>query len=93
MLLKIVKITTVAKLLQLLRNNIDSLKLPDIIKGALKILKSFISKDKKDVANENDSENISDRRGQVARAAAVKPGPSNQRRRRQLRQRIGVKNI
>ena len=93
MLLKIVKITTVAKLLQLLRNNIDSLKLPDIIKGALKILKSFISKDKKDVANENDSENISDRRGQVARAAVVKPGPSNQRRRRQPRQRIGVKNI
>ena len=32
---------------------------------------------------------------QAARAAAVvnKPGPSNQRRRRQPRQRIGVKNI
>ena len=35
----------------------------------------------------------SDQRRQVARAAAAKPGPSNQRRRRQPRQRIGVKNI
>ena len=26
-------------------------------------------------------------------AAAIKPGPSNQRKRRQLRQRIGVKSI
>ena len=52
-----------------------------------------MAKDKKDVANENDSEYISDRRGKVARAVAVKPEPSNQRRRRQPRQRIGVKNI
>ena len=36
---------------------------------------------------------VSDQRFQVATAAAVKPGPSNQRRRRQPRQRIGVKNI
>ena len=35
----------------------------------------------------------SDQRRQVARAAAAKPRPSNQRRRRQPRQRIGVKNI
>ena len=35
-------ITIAAKLLQLLHNNIDSLKLPDIIKSALKKLKSFI---------------------------------------------------
>ena len=35
---------------------------------------------------------VSDQRHQPARAAAVKPGPSNQRRRRQ-RQRIRVKNI
>ena len=48
-----------AKLLQLLHNNIDSLKLPDIIKSALKKLKSFIVKDKNDGTNENDSENSS----------------------------------
>ena len=36
---------------------------------------------------------VSDQRRQVARAAAAKPGPSNQRKRRQPRQRIGVKNI
>ena len=36
---------------------------------------------------------LSDQRRQTARAAAAKPGPSNQRRRRQPRQRIGVKNI
>ena len=35
-------ITIAAKLLQLLHNNIDSLKLPDIIKSALKKLKSFV---------------------------------------------------
>ena len=52
-------ITIAAKLLQLLHNNIDSLKLPDIIKSALKKLKSFIVKDKKDGTNENDSENSS----------------------------------
>ena len=52
-------ITIAAKLLQLLHNNIDSLKLPDIIKSALKKLKSFIVKDKKDGKNENDSENSS----------------------------------
>ena len=50
-------ITIAAKLYQLLHNNIDSLKLPDIIKGALRKIKSFITKDKKDGANENDSEN------------------------------------
>ena len=52
-------ITIPAKLLQLLHNNIDSLKLPDIIKSALKKLKSFIVKDKNDGTNENDSENSS----------------------------------
>ena len=52
-------ITIAAKLLQLLLNNIDSLKLPDIIKSALKKLKSFIVKDKKDGTNENDGENSS----------------------------------
>ena len=38
---------------------------------------------------------VADQRCQAARAAAAanKPGPSNQRRRRQPRQRIGVKNI
>ena len=36
---------------------------------------------------------VSDQRRQTARAAAAKPGPSNQRRRRQPRQRIVVKNI
>ena len=36
---------------------------------------------------------VSDQTRQIARAAAVKPGPSNQRRRRQPWQRIGVKNI
>ena len=36
---------------------------------------------------------VSDQRRQVARAVAAKPGPSNQRRRRQPRQRIDVKNI
>ena len=48
-----------AKLLQLFHNNIDSLKLPDIVKSALKKLKSFIVKDQKDGTNENDSENSS----------------------------------
>ena len=52
-------ITIAAKLLQLLHNNIDSLKLPDIIKSALKKLKSFIVKDKKDGTNENDGKNSS----------------------------------
>ena len=36
---------------------------------------------------------LSDQRRQTARAAAAKSGPSNQRRRRHPRQRIGVKNI
>ena len=38
---------------------------------------------------------VADQRCQAPRAAAAanKPGPSNQRRRRQPRQRIGVKNI
>ena len=35
----------------------------------------------------------SDQRRQVVGAAAAKPGPSNQRGRRNPRQRIGVKNI
>ena len=48
-----------AKLLQLLHNTIDSLKLLDIIKSALKKLKSFIVKDKKDGKYEDDSENSS----------------------------------
>ena len=52
-------ITIAAKLLQVLRNNIDSLKLPDIIKSVSKKLKSFIVKDKKDGKNESDSENSS----------------------------------
>ena len=43
-------ITIAAKLLQLL-HNIDSLKLPDIIKSALKELKKYGT-------NENDNENI-----------------------------------
>ena len=50
-------ITIATKLLELLQNNIDSLKLPKIIKGALRKLKSFIVKDKKDDENKNDSEN------------------------------------
>ena len=45
-----------AKLLQLLHNNIDSLKLPDIIKKDLKKSKAFIKKNK-NVTNENDSKN------------------------------------
>ena len=37
---------------------------------------------------------VADRRRQAAKVgAANKPGPSNQRRRRHRRQRIGVKNI
>ena len=36
---------------------------------------------------------VSDMRHYVARATAMKQGLSNQRRRRQPRQRIGVKNI
>ena len=40
-------ITIAAKLLQLLHNNIDSLKLADIIKSVLKKLKSYVVKDKK----------------------------------------------
>ena len=38
---------------------------------------------------------VADQRRQAARAAAAanKPGPSNQKRRRQPRQRIGFKNI
>ena len=48
-----------AKLLQLSNNNIDPLKLLDIIKSTLKKIKIFIVKDKKDGTNENDSENSS----------------------------------
>ena len=38
---------------------------------------------------------VADQRHQAVRAvaAAIKPGPSNQRKRRQLIQRIGVKSI
>ena len=38
---------------------------------------------------------VADQRHQAVRAVAAtnKPGPSNQRKRRQLRQRIGVKSI
>ena len=36
---------------------------------------------------------VSEQRPQAAAVAAVKPGPSNQRRIRQPKQRIGVKNI
>ena len=50
-------ITIATKLLELLHNNIDSLKLSKIIKGPLSKLKSFIVKDKKDGKNKNDSEN------------------------------------
>ena len=48
--------TIAARLLRLLHNNIESLKLPDIIKGVLRKIKSFIIKDK-DGTNKNDSEN------------------------------------
>ena len=48
-----------AKLLQLSNNNLDPLKLLDIIKSTLKKIKIFIVKDKKDGTNENDSENSS----------------------------------
>ena len=50
-------ITIATKLLELLRNNINSLKLPKIIKNTLRKLKSFIVKDKKDGENKNDSKN------------------------------------
>ena len=50
-------ITISTKLLGLLHNNIDPLKLPKIIKDTLKKLKSFILRDKKDCENQNDSEN------------------------------------
>ena len=50
-------ITIATKLLELLRNNINSLKLPKIIKNTLRKLKSFIVKDKKDGENKHDSKN------------------------------------
>ena len=50
-------ITVATKLLGLLHNHIDSLKLPKIIKDALRKLKSFIVKDKKDGENKDDSKN------------------------------------
>ena len=49
-------ITIATTLPQLLHNNIDSLKLPKIIKNALRKLKYLIVKDKKG-ENKNDSEN------------------------------------
>ena len=52
-------ITIAAKSLQILHNNIDSLKIPDIIDSALKKLKSFNVKDKKDGTNKSYSENSS----------------------------------
>ena len=52
-------ITIATKSLQILHNNIDSLKIPDIIDSALKKLKPFNVKDKKDGTNENNSENSS----------------------------------
>ena len=52
-------IAIAAKLFQLLHNNIYSLKLPENIKSALKRLKSFIVKDKKDCTTKNDSRNSS----------------------------------
>ena len=52
-------ITIAAKSLQILHNNIDSLKIADIIDSALKKLKSFNVKDKKDGTNKNYSENSS----------------------------------
>ena len=50
-------ITVATKLLGLLHNHKDSLKLPKIIKDALRKLKSFIVKDKKDGENKDDSKN------------------------------------
>ena len=81
-------ITIATKLLELLHNNIDSLKLPKIIKDALRKLKSFTVK--------YDSENRAGPETQAARARAkAKPSaavrPPGQRR--VPRQRIGVKNI
>ena len=81
-------ITVATKLLGLLHNHIDSLKLPKIIKDALRKLKSFTVK--------YDSENRAGPETQAARARAkAKPSaavrPPGQRR--VPRQRIGVKNI
>ena len=50
-------ITIATKLLGLLHNNIDSLKLPKTIKDVLKKIKSFILRGKKDGENQNDNEN------------------------------------
>ena len=50
-------IIVATKLLELLHNNIDSLKLPKVIKDVLRKLKSFIVKDKKYGENKIDSEN------------------------------------
>ena len=50
-------ITIATKLLELLHDSLDSLKLPKIIKVALKILKSFVLRGKKDGEKQNDSKN------------------------------------
>ena len=50
-------ITIATKLLELLHDNLDLLKLPKIIKVAIKRLKSFVLLGKKDGENQNDSKN------------------------------------
>ena len=63
-------ITIAAKLTELLHNNIDSLKLPKIIKDVLRKLKSFIVKDKKDGKTKMIARIVQDQRRQAARARA-----------------------
>ena len=48
-------VTIATKLLELLHDNLDLLKLPKIIKVAIKRLKSFVLRGKKDGENQNDS--------------------------------------
>ena len=50
-------ITVATKLLEPLHGNLDLLKLPKIIKVAIKRLKSFVLRGKKDGENQNDSKN------------------------------------
>ena len=63
-------IAIAAKLIELLHNNIDSLKLPKIIKDVLRKLKSFIVKDKKDGRTKMIARIVQDQRRQAARARA-----------------------
>ena len=63
-------IAIAAKLIELLHNNIDSLKLPKIIKDVLRKLKSFIVKDKKDGKTKMIARIVQDQRRQAARARA-----------------------